>query len=126
MGRLNGPLCAIPEKVATVVLYTCGAKKRRARLGHPCARAAKALGQAGRSYELKTVAGYRLLPWTRKPGQRDEIERLSGQENVPILVLDDGCVVTGSRNIVSWAKAHQPARRTQKLATVVSAAHGPT
>jgi hypothetical protein len=43
-----------------MVLYTCGAQKKRARLRHPCAKAAKALDDAGQSYELKTVAGDRL------------------------------------------------------------------
>jgi glutathione S-transferase len=92
-----------------MVLYTCGQQKKQASLGHPCGRAARALDRAGHSYELKTVAGYRLLPWTRKPGTRDEIKRLSGQENVPILALDDGEVIAGSGEIVRWAKANPPA-----------------
>ncbi len=92
-----------------MVLYTCGQKEKHASLGHPCGRAIRALDQAGIDYELKAVPGYRLLPWTRKPGTRDEVKRLSGQENVPILVLDDGEVVAGSGDIVSWAKANQPA-----------------
>lgn len=92
-----------------MVLYTCGQKKKQASIGHPCGRAAKALDNAGHEYELKAVPGYRLLPWTRKPGTRDEIKRLSGQENVPILVLDGGDVISGSGDIVRWAKEHQPA-----------------
>jgi glutathione S-transferase len=39
---------------------------------------------------------------------RAEVERISGQRAVPILVLDDGEVITGSGRIVAWAKAHQP------------------
>ena len=31
---------------------------------HPCAKAGKALDAAGYEYELKTVGGYRLMPWT--------------------------------------------------------------
>lgn len=92
-----------------MILYTCGQKKSLGSLGHPCGRAAKALDSAGHGYELKTVAGYRLLPWTRSGNQRDEIKRVSGQENVPVLVLDDGSVVAGSGEIVNWAKANRPA-----------------
>lgn len=71
---------------------------------HPCAKAIKALDEAGHDYELKTVDGLKSLPWTLK--KRDEIERLSGQKLVPILVLDDGSVINGSGNIVDWAKAN--------------------
>ena len=71
---------------------------------HPCAKAIKALDEAGHDYELKTVDGLKSLPWTLK--KREEIERLSGQKLVPILVLDDGEVVTGSGTIAKWAKEH--------------------
>lgn len=92
-----------------MVLYTCGQKKSGASLGHPCGRAARALDKAGVNYDLKTVAGYRLLPWTRSGDQREQIRRLSGQDNVPVLVLDDGSTIAGSGDIMSWAKAKQAA-----------------
>jgi len=41
---------------------------------------------------------------------RAEIERLSGQRWVPILVLDDGEVITGSGSIVTWAQEHASAK----------------
>lgn len=91
-----------------VILYTCGAKKD-APLLHPCGKAAKALDNAGHEYELKTVPGYKLLPWTRRGDGRAEIERLSGQSDVPILILDDGEIVTGTGTIVNWAKANPAA-----------------
>ena len=87
-------------------LYTCGQGDHGASIGHPCGRAAKALADAGHEPELQMVAGYRLLPWTRRGDIRAEVERLSGQRNVPILVLDDGDVVSGSGAIVRWAKGH--------------------
>ena len=37
---------------------------------------------------------------------RREVEELSGQRGVPVLVADDGEVVTDSRRIVEWAEAH--------------------
>ncbi|HZJ29619.1 MAG TPA: glutathione S-transferase N-terminal domain-containing protein [Solirubrobacterales bacterium] len=88
-------------------LYTCGQKKSVPAL-HPCGRAAKALDDAGYRYELKTVGGYRMMPWTWSKRARDraEIERLSGQRQVPILVLDDGDVISGSGSIAAWAKKH--------------------
>jgi glutathione S-transferase len=37
---------------------------------------------------------------------RREVERISGQRAVPVMVTDDGEVVTDSRRIVEWAEAH--------------------
>jgi glutaredoxin len=91
-----------------VILYTCGQKKAYASLGHACGRAAKALDEAGYEYEIRAMPGYRLMPWTwgeRRSG-RKEVEELTGQINVPVLVLDEGKPVVGSGKIVDWAKAH--------------------
>jgi glutathione S-transferase len=90
-----------------VILYTCGLKKR-GNLSHPCGRAAKALDDAGYEYELRPVKGYRFVPWTRPSRSEDraEIKSLSGTNEVPVLVLDDGEVISDSRNIVRWARAH--------------------
>jgi glutathione S-transferase len=95
-----------------MVLYTCGQKKRAATLGHPCGRAAKALDSAGYSYEIKVVGSYRLMPWTwgGRDEERAEVKKLSGTNEVPILVLDDGEVVSGSGTIARWAKQHPAAR----------------
>ncbi|MCB0876016.1 MAG: glutathione S-transferase N-terminal domain-containing protein [Solirubrobacterales bacterium] len=86
-------------------LYTCGQQDHAGKLGHPCGRAADALREAGWDFEIEVVEGYRLLPWTRR-GKRDEIRRISGQENVPVLVADDGEVVSGSGAIKAWASEH--------------------
>ena len=37
---------------------------------------------------------------------RAEITRLSGTPEVPILVLDDGTVISDSSRIVKWAREH--------------------
>jgi hypothetical protein len=66
----------------------------------------KALDDAGIDYELEVVPGYRLLPWTRGGDARREIRELTGQDNVPVLVFDDGTVMTGSSRIASWAREH--------------------
>ena len=92
-------------------LYTCPAGKNGASLPvvkHPCGLAAKALDEAGHEYALEKVGGFKALPFTRR-GKRDEIKRLTGQEDVPVLVLDDGGTVTGTKAIRQWARAN-PAR----------------
>ena len=91
-----------------MILYTCGQKDRHAAIGHPCGRAAKALDEAGYEYEIRDLPGYRLAPWTWGERRRDrrEVEELTGQVNLPVLVLDEGKTVVGSGKIMDWAKAH--------------------
>jgi glutathione S-transferase len=91
-----------------MILYTCGTKTMGPGALHPCAKAGDALDKAGYEYELKTVGGYRLMPWTwgSRAEDRAEVKKLSGQENVPILVLDDGEVISGSGTIAKWAKGN--------------------
>jgi hypothetical protein len=96
-----------------MILYTCGQKKAMASLGHPCGRAAKALDEAGYEYEIKALPGYRLMPWTwgeRRKG-RAEIQEMTGQIGLPVLVLDKGDTVVGSGKIVDWAHAHPRSQR---------------
>ena len=97
-----------------MILYTCGQKKRGGSLGplHPCGYAAKALDEAGYEYELRPLGGYRLMPWTwgNRGKDRAEVKALSGTNEVPVLVLDDGTVISDSRRIVKWAKEHPRAQ----------------
>jgi len=89
-----------------MILYTCGTKTMGPGFMHPCTKAGDALEAAGYEYEIKTVSGYRLMPWTWRSRSKDraEIKKLSGQEGVPIVVLDDGEVISGSGTIAKWAK----------------------
>jgi glutathione S-transferase len=98
-----------------VILYTCGQKTAGPGFAHPCARAGKALDEAGYEYELRTVKGYRFVPWTRPSRKEDraEIKRLSGTNEVPILVLDGGEVISGSGAIARWARDHPRASGRQ-------------
>jgi glutathione S-transferase len=93
-----------------VKLYTCGQKGRGGSLPgpivHACGRAMKALDEAGHDYELEVVKGYRAMPWTRSGDARAEIRSLTGQDNVPVLLLDDGTAIAGSGHIVDWAKGN--------------------
>ena len=97
-----------------MILFTCNDGKSFGGLpgpvAHPCGRAAKALDDAGHTYEWKKVKGGPLKFWTwpARAHDRAEVEQLSGQRAVPILVLDDGEVITGSGAIVGWAAANPP------------------
>lgn len=88
-----------------MILYTCAVKKHGATgplIKHPCGVAAKALDDAGHPYEIKVVGGFKKLPLSRR-GKRQEIEQLTGQQDVPVLVLDDGTHIAGSAAIGRWA-----------------------
>jgi glutathione S-transferase len=90
-----------------VILYTCAREKGGpVAFAHPCARAARALDAAGHEYEVKAVKGYRLLPRrrTKRDKARAEVRELSGWNDVPIMVLGDGEVISGSSVIIRWAK----------------------
>lgn len=95
-----------------MILYVCANGTSfgglPAPIAHPCGRAAKALDDAGHSYEVKQVKGGALMLWTRPTRSRDraEVRELSGQNSVPILLLDDGSVIKGTGTIVDWAREH--------------------
>ncbi len=98
--------------MSAVILYTCADGKSFGGIpgpfAHPCGRAAKALDDAGHCYEWRKVKGGTLKLWTWPARARDrvEVEKLSGQRAVPILMLDDGEVISGSGKIVRWAQEH--------------------
>ncbi len=95
-----------------MILYTCGQKTNGPAFAHPCGKAGKALDEAGYEYEIKTVGGYRLMPWTwgSRTEDRKEIRELSGSDEVPVLVLDGGEIISGSGTIAKWAKEHPAGR----------------
>lgn len=76
--------------------------------GHPCANAHKALREAGHDPEVIKVRGLGIGPsfmhWETE-GRR-EVEQLSGQKVVPVLVTDGGEVIRDSKRIIEWAEAH--------------------
>jgi hypothetical protein len=83
-------------------LYVCWGTFRPDR--HPCGKAHRALSDAGHEPEVvKTHGCYRTDPLF--PGRR-EVRRLSGNYQVPTLVLDDGSVIDGSENVVAWANTN--------------------
>jgi hypothetical protein len=91
-----------------MILYTCPAGTHGANaplLKHPCGVAAQALDSSGHSYRVRMVGGFKNIPFSRR-GRRGEIIELTGQEDVPVLVLDDGSTIKGSAEIVAWARSH--------------------
>jgi hypothetical protein len=89
-------------------LYVCRGTFREPFHRHPCRVAHRALLVAGYEPEVVKVGGLgvgpRLFRWTTD-GRR-EVERLSGQQVVPVLVTDRREVVVDSSRIVSWAEEH--------------------
>lgn len=77
---------------------------------HPCGVAYHALVDAGHDPEVKRAYGWTKLPsfLNQTPGRRAARE-LTGSDEVPVLVLDDGEVVAGSEQIVFWAEANPAA-----------------
>jgi hypothetical protein len=71
---------------------------------HPCKRAYDALRSAGHSPDVVKVYSFAGLPAVTRG--RKEVVRLTGQRAVPVLVLEDGTVITDSKNIVAWAQAN--------------------
>ena len=55
-------------------------------------------------------------PWTwgSRKDDRAEVQKLSGTDEVPLLVLDDGEVISGSSTIARWAREHPVARAKAK------------
>jgi hypothetical protein len=92
-----------------VKLYVCWGTFQTPRpQGHPCHNAYQALKMAGHDPEVIKVRGLGIGPNFMHliTSGRREVEEISGQRAVPVLVADDGAVVTDSSRIVEWAEAH--------------------
>ena len=89
-------------------LYVCWGTYREPFHEHGCRTAHHALLAAGYEPELIKVRGLgigpKLLQWTTD-GRR-EVEQLSGQKVVPVLLTDDGEAIVESQAIVKWAETH--------------------
>ena len=90
-------------------LYICWGTFQTPRPGgHPCANAYNALREAGHDPEVVKVHGLGVGPslfhWVTD-GRR-EVERISGQRGVPVLVTDSEQVIADSKRIVGWAESN--------------------
>ncbi len=74
---------------------------------HACRRAQRELSSAGHDFQKVVFAkGIPFGLFTK--GRRPELERMSGQEKLPVLQLQSGETISGSKNIIAWAKANSP------------------
>jgi Glutathione S-transferase, N-terminal domain len=91
-----------------VKLYVCWGTFPTPRPGgHPCRNAHEALRRAGHRPEVVLSYGLGVLPdFLNQTRGRREVKELTGNNWVPALVLDDGTVIDGSREIVAWAEAN--------------------
>ena len=87
-------------------LYTCSLDEGGPKL-HPCRKAHEALDEAGHSYTTEVFDKNRPMGLFTK-GKRPQLEEMTGQEKLPVLELPDGEFVTGSGDIVDWAKSNAP------------------
>ena len=74
---------------------------------HACKRAQKALRRAGHDFEKVVFARGHLFGLFTK-GRRPELKAISGQEQLPVLILPGGDTVNGSAAIIAWANANPP------------------
>ena len=79
--------------------------------GHPCRNAHHALRDAGHDPEVVKSYGLTILPDAvfNQTAGRKRAKELTGDSTVPVLELDDGTAIAGSKNIAAWAAAN-PAR----------------
>lgn len=75
---------------------------------HACRRAQRALRASGHEFEKVVYARGHLFGLFTK-GRRPELKAMSGQEQLPVLELQSGEFVSGSANIIAWAKQNAPA-----------------
>jgi glutathione S-transferase len=74
---------------------------------HACKRAQRALRAAGHDFE-KVVYGTGIPFGLFTKGRRPELKAISGQEKLPVLRLPGGSTISGSANIIAWAKRNAP------------------
>jgi hypothetical protein len=72
--------------------------------GHPCRNAHEALTDAGHDPEVIKVHGLGVGPLKWSTDGRREVEELTGQTVVPVLVTDDGQAINESKRIIEWAE----------------------
>lgn len=90
-------------------LYVCWTTAQTPRPGgHPCANAHKALTEAGHDPEIVKVRGLGIGPSFMHliTDGRREVEELTGQHAVPVLVTDSGEAISDSKRIAAWAEAN--------------------
>lgn len=94
-------------RIRGVKLYVCyGTFPTPRPGGHPCRNAHEALREAGHSPKVVRTYGWGGLPDALNTPRRRHVKKISGNTWVPTLELDDGTAVSGSKEIVAWAKSN--------------------
>ncbi len=75
---------------------------------HACRRAQRALREAGHEFD-KVIFDRGRLFGLFTTGRRPALKEMSGQEQLPVLMLPDGATFNGSSNTIAWARANSPA-----------------
>src|SRR2546423_14901824 len=105
LGRATMPDLQHPP--AKLTLYTCHVGRGGPSfLPHGCRRAHEALDEAGVVYDSVIFGKGRPLA-IGTTGKRPDLERISGQEKLPVLALTDGTTVNGSDAIVAWVRERE-------------------
>lgn len=75
--------------------------------GHPCGNAHEALEAAGIKHEVVMSYGLGVLPDVpfNQTAGRKRAKELTGSSMVPVLETGDGQAISGSQEIIDWAKA---------------------
>jgi glutaredoxin len=106
--RISGRLGLRPNAVSdTHTLFVCHIDEGGPP-PHACKRAARALRASGHDFE-KIVFDRGHLFGLFTTGRRPKLKEISGQEQLPVLVLSGGTVISGSKNIINWARSHTAA-----------------
>jgi hypothetical protein len=86
-----------------VTLYTCSLDDGGPKF-HPCRKVHEEFRAAGIDYETNVFDKNRPMGLFTK-GKQPELERMTGQEKLPVLQLEDGSFVTGSKEFIAWGRS---------------------
>ena len=75
---------------------------------HPCRKLQERMDELGHSYEVNVFDKNHPMGWFTK-GRRPELKRMTGQEKLPVLELDDGTMIADSKRILAWVRENAPA-----------------
>jgi hypothetical protein len=71
-----------------------------------CAKAYKALTEAGYKPEIKKVYGSGFFPSFLQTSGRRKLKTMTGEYFTPVLELENGSVISTSDDIVAWSSVH--------------------
>jgi hypothetical protein len=89
-------------------LYVCWGTFQTFGPGHPCRNALDALRDAGHEPEIVRSYGWGVLPaWLNRSEGRRLAQNRTGKSWIPLLLLDTGEAIVGSRRIKAWAQENR-------------------